>query len=258
MTVISSLSLYITATTYSDLCWNLVYMLSASEIDEIISSIKNLTFTLSSNTSFIMIQPTSHFEYSTVSMGAFFVHDVGGGIIDTSYEYNFLNNNITAAAILSGESLVNVTLVRMFIIDTPTTYQNMDKSDESTLVSSVIVASVERNSSTSIPMNISLYFRVLNGDRPDIGEVYACAFYDLNSGQWNDSGCTRPVYNILLNRYECSCNHLSTFGLITVPDILFCPNPNEIKWINGTCISDAEAQVRYESLHYCICFVLYL
>ena len=245
MTVINSLSLYITATTNSDLCWNLVYMLSASEIDEFIGAIKNLTVTLNSNTSFILIQPSDLFGGTTDFLGAYFMHNVGGGMINSFSENSIRSDSITAAAILPGESLVNVILVRMFIIDTPTMYQNMNKSNETTLVSSVIVVSVERNSSTLIPMNISLVFRLLDQYRSTINVVYSCAFYDLTTGQWNKSGCSEPVYSIRLNRYECNCDHLSTFGLISSPVITSCPSPNEIIWINDTCISNAEAQVRY-------------
>ena len=254
MTVISALSLYINATTNSDLCWNTAYMLTASEIDEFLSNIRNPTFILNSNTSFIMTQQLNETTNAPDSLGAYFTHDAGGGIVNTSNEYNIVNTNITAAAIFSNQSLVNVTYARMFIIDIPTTYQIMNVSNRMTLASSVIVVSVERNSSQSTPMNISLYFQPLDGYGPAIGAAYSCVFYDRNSMQWNESGCIKPLYNMLFNRYECSCNHLSTFALVSLSNSALCLSSSEIQWINGTCISKVDVQVRDESLNPLIYF----
>ena len=52
-----------------------------------------------------------------------------------------------------------------------------------------------------------------------------------------------PLFNALLNRYECSCNHLSTFALVWSPNTMFCNDDIEVLWTNGTCISKADAQV---------------
>jgi hypothetical protein len=71
-------------------------------------------------------------------------------------------------------------------------------------------------------MNISLYFQVLNEFNPNRSDVdYYCSFYDTNRSQWNESGCTNPVYNTQYDRYECSCNHLTSFALIWLPNVPF-------------------------------------
>lgn len=254
MTVISALSLYITATTNSDLCWNTAYMLTASEIDQFLTSIRNLTFTLNSNASFIMTQQLNQTSNTSALLGAYFTHGVGGDIVNISNEYNIINTSITAAAIFPNQSLVNVTYVRMFIIDVPTTYQIMNISNRMTVASSVIVVSVERNSSQFTPINISLYFQPLDRYESATGSAYSCVFYDRESTQWNESGCTKPLYNVLFNRYECSCNHLSTFALVSLSNSPLCLSPSEIQWINGTCISRADAQVRDELLNPLIYF----
>jgi hypothetical protein len=191
-----------------------------------------------------MVQQPNQYPNETI-LGAFYIHDIGGGIIDKSNQSNAYNMNLTAAAIISSQSLVNVTFLNVFIIDEPTTYQNIDNLNNETLASSVIVVAVQRNSSVFIPMNISLYFQVLNEYRPTVNAIYSCSFYDTNSSQWNESGCTKPIYNSQFSRYECSCNHLSTFALVWSPNITItsCNATTQVQLDNGTCLFKPNAQV---------------
>jgi hypothetical protein len=155
---------------------------------------------------------------NVTTLGAFYTHNVGGQIIDSTNENNISNWNLTAGAIIHKESLAGITFVSMLIIDIPT------------------------NSSSLSLMNISLYFQVLPDYRPSVAAIYSCSFYDLNQSRWNQSGCTTPLFNAPLNRYECSCNHLSTFALVWSPSIP-CDIYTQVIWINGTCISKMDAQV---------------
>jgi hypothetical protein len=189
-----------------------------------------------------MAQPISQ-STNVTTLGAFYTHNVGGQVIDTSNENSISNLNVTAGAIIHNESLVNATFVSMLIIDKPTTYENIDNSSNEILASSVIVVSVQRNSSSSSSMNISLYFQVLPDYRPSVNAIYSCSFYDLNRSRWNQSGCTTPLFNAPLNRYECSCNHLSTFALVWSPNITSCNAATELSLSNGTCVSKSNAQV---------------
>jgi hypothetical protein len=189
-----------------------------------------------------MAQPISQ-STNVTTLGAFYTHNVGGQIIDSTNENNISNLNLTAGAIIHKESLAGITFVSMLIIDIPTTYENIDSSSTETLASSVIVVSVQRNSSSSSLMNISLYFQVLPDYRPSVDAIYSCSFYDLNRSRWNQSGCTTPLFNAPLNRYECSCNHLSTFALVWSPNITPCNAATELSLSNGTCVSKSNAQV---------------
>jgi len=189
-----------------------------------------------------MVQEPYEGDYGII-LGAFYTHDVGGGIIDSSNENNTYNTFLTAAAIIDNESLIDVTFLNMFIIDTPTTYENIDNSSNKTLASSVIVVVVQRNSSMFIPMNISLYFQVLNEYRPTVDAIYSCSYYDTNNSRWNSSGCTQPQLNVQFNRYECSCNHLSTFALVWSRNIMPCDTVTGILFSNGTCIPKDVVQV---------------
>jgi hypothetical protein len=176
-------------------------------------------------------------------LGAFYTQNVGGQIIDSSNENNIFNSNVTAGAIIYNGSLVDATFLSMLIIDKPTTYENIDNSSNQTLASSVIVVSLQGNSSSSSSMNISLYFQVLTNYRLTVNAIYSCSFYDLNRSRWNVTGCTVPVFNGPLNRYECSCNHLSTFALVWSRNITSCNAATELLLFNGTCVSKTIAQV---------------
>jgi len=181
---------------------------------------------------------------NVTTLGAFYTDDVGGGaIIDSSNGNNTYNTFLTAAAIINNQSLIGVTFLNMFIIDKPTTYENMDNASNKTLASSVIVVAVQRNISEFTSMNISLYFQVLTEYKPTVDAAYSCSFYDTNNRRWNDSGCTEPRFINQSNRYECSCNHLSTFALVWSPNITSCNIITQVPLPNGTCISRSDLQV---------------
>ncbi|CAF3799054.1 unnamed protein product [Rotaria sordida] len=240
--IIYALSLYLSSIANSNISSNPNYILSASEIDEYIDSLDNVTLILNTNTSFIMAQQADQIANGTV-IGGSFTHGIGGQILGVSTLNNTLNSNLTTAAFLSNESLVNVTSLNILIIDMPTTYENIDNSRDRHLASSVIVMAVKRNSSVSNPMNILLYFQVLNEYVPTVTSRYLCTYYDINGSKWNESGCTTPQYNTSFNRYECSCNHLSTFALIWSPYFVSCNSSIEVQLPNGTCISKSDGQI---------------
>ena len=224
--------------------------MSTGEIDEFLSSINNVTLALPSTVSFITVQRLDQTLSSTYILGAYHIYNGIGGIVNVANENKTISSNITAAVIFSRQCLVNVALLRIFIIGIPNTYENIDISNDKMVASSVIVVSVARNSLQSTPINISLYFRILDKYRPSISAVYSCAFYDRDNVRWDGSGCTPPLYNVLFNRYECSCNRLSTFALVWSPNKTSCYSVGYLWLRNGTCISPTNAQVRYIHFNY--------
>ena len=188
------------------------------EIDRLVDGLDNTTFVGDSTSSFLVVQPPN--QGDTIVLGASFVHNEGGKVINNATKDETTNSNISTAAIISDKSLTGVTSLNLLIIDNPSIYRNIDNSTNKTLASSVIVAAVRRNSSSSFPMNISLYFQILSDFKPNITDIdYYCSFYDKNTRQWNESGCTTPLYNTNYKRYECSCNHLTSFALIWLPKV---------------------------------------
>ncbi len=144
-------------------------------------------------------------------------------MIDTLNKDSIINSNLSATAIINRQSLIEVTSLTMLIINDPFGYTNMNDSSDKRIVSSIIVAAIQRLSYTFTPINIFLYFKVLDKYLPSTDGKYRCSFFDTNTSKWNESGCTEPQYNIRFNRYECSCNHLTTFALVWLPNI---PQPN--------------------------------
>jgi hypothetical protein len=118
---------------------------------------------------------------------------------------------------VSKESLVGVLSLNLLIIDKPTGYENADNSTNKTLASSVIVASLRQNSSISNPITICLYFSTLAEYKQNGLGKYLCSFYDENYSQWSESGCSNAHYNQDFDRYECICNHLTSFALVWLP-----------------------------------------
>ncbi len=152
-------------------------------------------------------------------MGASFTSSIGGEVVASSNIDKVNNSARSVAAIVRNQSLTDVTSLNMLIMNKPSTFINVDNSSNKTLASPIIMVTIRRNNSSS-PVNISLYFRIIPAYRPNVSATYLCSFYDANTSEWNESGCTVPHYNEEFDLYECSCNHTTTFALIWLPQSL--------------------------------------
>ncbi|CAF0750346.1 unnamed protein product [Rotaria sordida] len=129
-----------------------------------------------------------------------------------------INSNISAAAIINDETVNNTESISVFILGESKPYENLDLSNNQSLVSAVIIIGVKikDNKSSSI---ISLYFQVLKKNESHNDGQYSCSFFNTNISKWDTTGCTKPQYNKTYDRYECTCNHLTTFALIWSPNL---------------------------------------
>ncbi|CAF4168500.1 unnamed protein product, partial [Adineta steineri] len=194
---------------------NTTNILGVDQVDRYLSSL-NIDLNITSNSSFIMAK-SPHQLADRIILGASFTRGMGGKVIDTQNFNRRISSELSAAATVSNESLSDVQSLNMIIIDNPAAYINIDNSTDKKLVSSIIIANVQRNNISSSAMNISLYFQNVLQPDLDVNDNYICSFYDVNTFKWNDSGCSKAQYNKNLNRYECSCNHLTSFALIWLP-----------------------------------------
>ena len=188
-----------------------------SRIDEVVDGLGNTSIIAASNSSFLISQPVNQ-NTGTFLVGAAFTGGSGGGsIINVNRTTGVINSSVTAAATVSNQTLSGVTSIGMYIISQPVLYENIDNSSDKSLVSSVIVASVQRNNPA--PISIELFFKVLPEYAPPSGVdgSFQCSFYDNNTSSWKESGCSLPTYNPTFQRYECNCNHTTSFALIWLP-----------------------------------------
>ncbi|CAF4152009.1 unnamed protein product, partial [Rotaria magnacalcarata] len=216
------------------------YVLSPYEIDSYVDRLKNVTLMRNTKASFILAQDISQFA-NIQRVGATFTRGIGGAGVGIPNGTDTLSSNATAAALFESKSLSDVKSFSMLIIDSPDTYRNIDNSTKRNLVSSVIVASPQRNIASSNAINIALYFRVLPGFEPKVPADYFCSFYDTNTQAWNESGCTHPTYNESLDRYECNCSHTTTFALVWSPKVCQCSS-SEVLLPNCTCVTKPNGQ----------------
>ncbi|CAM4887981.1 unnamed protein product [Rotaria socialis] len=208
----NALPLYISSTVNSSLSSNSNNTVSPSKINEVVDNVNNISIVVNSDSSLFMVQKIN-LNAQQVVVGASFQRMSGGSPITNTTQDSTFNGNLSAAALVSTESLVNIQSLTMFIIDKPTMYESIGNATNKSLASSIIVASVLRINPSSAAINISLYFQILPEYRPNATVIYSCSFYDINNSDWNETGCTVPILNIQFNRYECSCNHLTTFAL---------------------------------------------
>ncbi|CAM4822584.1 unnamed protein product [Rotaria magnacalcarata] len=212
----NSLSLYVASINSGNASSGGNSTVPISVIEQSLSKVDNISITLSSDSSFLIAQPLNHSSNDILS-GARFQRGLNGSAVMISTENSSLNSNATAAAVISEQSLVNVKSLQMFIIDKPTMYENADNKTNKSLASSVVIGSVQLLTSASVPLNISLYFKISPEYQPNVSATYLCSFYDISNSCWNETGCTDALFNRALSRYECSCNHLTSFALIWLP-----------------------------------------
>ena len=144
----------------------------------------------------------------------------GGQIVNNKNKGDILKNNLSTSAIISEESLGVVTFLNMFIIPRSTSLKILNNVSNETLASSIVQVAVLRNGSTVTPMNITFFYPVPTNFNSTSEEDYLCSFYDNRINGWNQSGCTKPIKNTQFNRFECSCDHLTSFALIFLPKSL--------------------------------------
>ncbi len=210
-----ALSLYIQATANANESSS--NTVSASTIDNVVTSLSNVILVRNTTSSFLMVQPVNQ-SGSIIVLGASFDRGSGGNVVTSGNTNIVTNASVSTAAVLTNQSLTGVTYLNMLIVDKPSLYTNIDNStDNKSLASSVIVAAVQRSGTVSAPINISLYFTVLPEYQPNVSATYLCSFYDTINFIWNETGCTSPEFNAEFDRYECSCDHLTSFALTWAP-----------------------------------------
>jgi hypothetical protein len=187
-------------------------ILTPREIDELIDGLNDIQ-TKNFSTFFIISQSTSKGGIGISSQ-----YNSSKEIIQNTTKMHVINSKVSAAVLINDQSINDISNIKAMIIDEPTAYRNFNPSTNRELASSVIIAGVNRKDKGSI-INITLYFQVLYDDQSHKDGRYSCSFLDMNTFVWNETGCSKPVYNKAFNRYECTCNHLTTFALIWLPNI---------------------------------------
>ncbi len=248
--VATALSAYISSISNTNVSLNSTYTLEIGEIDAYLSNVVNGSLTIDTNSSFIMIQPPQQADNdSVIVLGASVISNQGGTVVDTSNEDDITKNfDLSTAAIISNDSLTNVTSLNIMIINDPTSFINIDNSTNKTLASSLVVFSVRRSNNITSPISISLYFQVLNDSESNDNRKYLCSYYNTSNFIWDEFGCTEPQFNTTFNRYECTCNHTTTFALLFLPQSLLA---------NATRTFDAQdiASLVFQSISI-ICFLV--
>jgi hypothetical protein len=251
--IASALSNYINVVSNSNASLNSTYTLSIQQIDSYLTNISNVNVTVNTANSILVAQQPNQGN-GLIVLGASFTRGVGGQIVNNNNEDQTLSTNLSTAAVISNTSLVGIKSLNMLIINKPTAFEKVDNVSNKTLASSIVVASLVATDSTPRSLNISLFFRVLAEYQPNVSAQYLCSFYDNQALQWNQSGCSAPPYNPALVRYECSCNHLTSFALIWLPQSAATNSTS-----NSTSTLDAQdiASLVFQSLSI-LCFLIIL
>ncbi|CAF4146495.1 unnamed protein product [Adineta steineri] len=174
---------------------------------------------IDTTTSFLMIQPPKQQNNSNaIVLGASVSENIGAQVVNNLNKNDIIQNpGLLTAAIINEELLNHLTSLNIFIIKDPTPFLHADNSSNKTLASSVVVVSVGQTNNINVVKNINLYFQLFNESERRNDRTYLCSYYNTTTLTWDEAGCSVATYNTNLNRYECSCNHLTSFGLTWLP-----------------------------------------
>ena len=216
---VNALSLYIASISNQTTPLNASTTLTLGEIDNIVGGLQTSGLTVNTSTSIIFsLSPKSSSDDNSTVLGGSYQQNIGGQIVDTENEMSVISTNISVAGVFTPSSVLPATSIRVVIISDSSAYANIDNFTNRTLASSILSAKLQRNNvSISGPLEIKLYFQVLAKANATPNADFLCVFYDDNTTRWSDSGCTVPTYNRVFARYECKCNHLSSFALVWLP-----------------------------------------
>ena len=189
--------------------------LDVTRINSLVGSLDE-EYIANGTTSFIMsAQPNQN---NDTVVGASFISETGGNkILDRNVSIG-LNTTFSVAAIFNASSLTSVSFLNLLLIELPKDYRLLNDSMNRKLVSSVIVAELRENNRPVNQIDIHLYFtKQFNDTENEADDKLFCAYYDDNQSSWNDKGCSKPIFDRNFSRYNCTCNHLSSFALIWLP-----------------------------------------
>ena len=210
-----ALTEYIAAITNFSITSNTTNILSIAEMNTIVSDINANNLTSITSTSILVITQPECGSKTTV-IGASAGGTSNSMVISTDNYNTVINKQLLAAGVVNFTGECKVNRFNILIINDPTIYRTSN-STNTTVVSSIVIATIGTTGTSGVNVAINLYFE--NSTRVESNESgqYVCAFYDTNSTQWNQSGCFMKPYNTDLKRYECHCNHLTSFALIWLP-----------------------------------------
>ncbi|CAF3371901.1 unnamed protein product [Rotaria socialis] len=196
--------------------------LTPTEVDRIVNASNNVPLLNSSIGLFFAL--SRKLENDTILGGSITVErnnavimGINNTVIKESTKSLIIESNITTGVILDDESLDDNISIKVFIPGENVHYQNLDTSNNKSVISQVIVFNVERQT-INYSIKVSLYLQDLQTQELRENGKYLCSFFNTTTSKWENTGCSKPIYNTTLSRHECTCDHLTTFALIWLPN----------------------------------------
>lgn len=224
--------------------------LTLGALDQTLGNLSVPVYERLTNESAIVVTRPNPCSNDTTIIGNSYLKDVPT-VLDTINTRNITDSPVSAAGYVNFTSDCRVNIFNMLIINNPSIYQNIDNSSNKTVVSSIIMGQIGSESPYPINTSINLYFQVLDRSKTDQNGNLTCSFYNTTTLQWSTDGCSAAKYNSLLDRYECQCNHLTSFALIWLPKPPLPPSQNSPR---PELNSQDKASIAFQSISI-VCFL---
>ncbi|CAF1557113.1 unnamed protein product, partial [Rotaria magnacalcarata] len=245
-----ALSLYINSITNANISSNSNNTLSIDEINKLVGSLNGCYSSLNDTGSVLIITKPDDTDEQDTIIGVSYQENKGGTIVNIQNRNNVTSSNVSTAGIVTLSSLFEATSFNMFIINDPTPFENADNTSNRTISSSIVMSTIGRMNDNRTVIDVALYFQVVKPPTTNEDVTYSCAFYDTNTWQWSEFGCSPAIYNNRLDRYECSCDHLTSFALVWLPKPLGPLRNDRIAELNA----QDKASIAFQVISIC-CFI---
>ena len=188
----------------------------ATEIDHFIELLSTTISRSNNQSSVIFAKPIQ--RNGNQLIGVYLQPGKGEFEVTNKTKASVLASNFTAGVIVETESLEKIDFISVAIFAKVTAYQKLAESTHDTLVSPVLVMTAKKNNQPR-RSRIHLYFELLANQTRYEAERYTCSFYNTSDRRWESTGCSPVQYDAAHNRFECQCNHQTTFALLLLPNV---------------------------------------
>ncbi|CAI8021725.1 Fibrillin-2 [Geodia barretti] len=92
-----------------------------------------------------------------------------------------------------------------------------DMNEQFSIASSVVGVIIDDMNTSSLAQNVTISLSITNGSK-----VPRCMYWNETSDTWEGYGCTVSRYDEKASKVNCSCNHLTNFGVLANTDPVTC------------------------------------
>jgi hypothetical protein len=132
---------------------------------------------------------------------------------------SFESSNSGSLSLPSGvfQTMGTGTRIAFSAYTTASLFPVRDMNEQFSIASSVVGVIIDDMDTSSLAQNVTISLSITNGSK-----VPRCMYWSETSDTWEGYGCTVSRYDEKASKVNCSCNHLTNFGVLANTDPVTC------------------------------------